>query len=83
MWCVTCSNTHIVTSNVCVCGVLQGVLEIQVPIVRGSKCAGEVTIAPVLIQQVFPSVVERLLECSDSSILQVRGRLVYVCACVT
>ncbi len=54
------------------------------PIVRGSKCAGEVTIAPVLIQQVFPSVVERLLECSDSSILQVRGRLVCVCvrACV-
>ena len=39
--------------------------------VRGCKVVGVVATPPVMIERVFPAVMERLLESTDSSILQV------------
>ena len=41
------------------------------PIVRGCVVEGVAAVPPILLEQVFPHVVERVLESSDSSILQV------------
>jgi len=46
--------------------------------VRGCKVVGVVATPPVLIERVFPAMMEFLLKSTDSAVLQVRG----VCLCV-
>ena len=55
------------------CDVLysQAVLDVLVPLVRGCKVGG---LPETFVSEVFPCVVQRVLDSDDSSLLQVRRR---------
>ena len=50
---------------------LQAVLDVLVPLVRGCKVGG---LPETFVSEVFPCVVQRVLDSDDSSLLQVRRR---------
>ena len=49
----------------------QAVLDVLVPLVRGCKVGG---LPETFVSEVFPCVVQRVLDSDDSSLLQVRRR---------
>ena len=58
---------------------MQAVLEILVHVVRGSVVKHSAPIPATFVQEIFPVAVKRILDSSDSAILQV---CVCVCVCV-